>query len=94
MNSLKLKSFIFFTHPDLSGDESSLSTRREARLNDKVGQGEEGESINRKINTPPTPRLQRGVSVQSIVSTNHENDFRTRLRHPPIRKSGNLSACR
>jgi len=51
MNSLKLKSFIFFTHPDLSGDESSLSTRREARLNDKVGQGEEGESINRKINT-------------------------------------------
>jgi len=37
-----MKSFIFFTHPDLSGDESSLSTRRE---------GEEGESINREINT-------------------------------------------
>ncbi len=37
-----MNSFIFFTHPDSSADESSLSTRREARLNDKVGQGEEG----------------------------------------------------
>jgi len=37
--------FIFFTHPDSSADESSLSSRREARLNDKVGQGEEGESV-------------------------------------------------
>ena len=40
-----MRSFIFFTHPDSSADESSLSARRVARLNDKVGQGEEGESI-------------------------------------------------
>ena len=33
-----MRSFIFFTHPDSSDDESSLSTRRE---------GEEGESIYR-----------------------------------------------
>jgi len=39
-SSLKMTSFIFFTHPDSSADESSLSTRRE---------GEEGESIFSKI---------------------------------------------
>jgi hypothetical protein len=33
---------MLITHPDSSGDESSLSTRRE---------GEEGESIKRKSNT-------------------------------------------
>ncbi len=42
-----MRSFIFLTHPDSSCDESSLSTCREARLNDEVGQGEEGESIYR-----------------------------------------------
>ncbi len=35
-NSLKINSLVFFTHPDSSSAESSLSSRRE---------GEEGESI-------------------------------------------------
>jgi hypothetical protein len=39
-----------FTHLDLFTIVSSLSARREARLNDKVGQGEEGESICKKSN--------------------------------------------
>ena len=39
MNSLK-----FFTHPDPECSGSSLSSRREARLNDEIGQGVEGES--------------------------------------------------
>ena len=45
-----MKGFHFFTHPDSSAAESSLSTRREARLNDKVGQGEEGELIRERKN--------------------------------------------
>ncbi len=44
-----MRSFIIFTHPDPEYSGSSLSSRREARLNDEVGQGEEGESI--KIET-------------------------------------------
>ena len=40
---------MIFTHPDSSTDESSLSMRREARLNDKVGQGEEGESFSGQL---------------------------------------------
>lgn len=35
-----MRSIIIFTHPDLSGDESSLSSRRE---------GEEGESIKERL---------------------------------------------
>ena len=40
-----MKKHMFFTHPDSSAAESSLSSRREARLNDEVGQGKEGEPI-------------------------------------------------
>ncbi len=40
-----MKGFLFFAYPDLSSGVSSLSTGREARLNDEVGQGEEGESV-------------------------------------------------
>lgn len=36
-----MNSLIFFTHPDSSGDESSLSARKE---------GEEGESFAKKLN--------------------------------------------
>jgi hypothetical protein len=41
---LKMKCFLFFTYAVLSSAVSSLSTGREARLNDEVGQGEEVES--------------------------------------------------
>lgn len=42
---------MIFTYPDPECPGSSLSSQREARLNDKVGQGEEGESNKIETNT-------------------------------------------